>query len=232
MKNKDNNNQVPIQALELLPSYALGLLEVQEKQFVEKSLLEFPALQEQLKAEHEMVQHLREEKEIFSLSAIEDREERLGQLLKREEFQPQKSKQRTTINTKLISLFKTLLSGNVNKSQYMGFAVITTLSIALLFAFSIPLFEDKSTFQLASIESGEEKSDKITVLIGLRVAPDDPKLLKVLNSYNVKTTTIAEKDGMYRLSFTKNRPSEKELKKLLSTLLEQKELIWFAGEAY
>ena len=232
MKNKSNSGQVPVQVLELLPSYVLGLLEAQEKQLVEKALLEFPELQEQLKTEDEMVQYLREEKELFSLSAIEDREERLGGLLKREEFQPQKPKQRISTNTSFIGFFQTLLSGHMSKSQYMGLAAITTLSIALLFAFAIPLFEDKSTFHLASIESGEEKLDKSTVLIGLSVAPDDPRLLKVLDSYNVKTTTIAEKDGMYRLSFTKNKPSEKELKKLLSTLLEQKELIWFAGEAY
>ena len=232
MDNKDNN-QIPVQALELLPWYALGLLGDQEKQFVEKALLEFPELQGHLKTEHEMVQYLREEKEIFSLSAIEDREERLGKLLKREEFHPEKPEQRVnTINTKLIGFFKSLFSGQMSKPQYMGFAAITTLSIALLFAFTVPLLEHESTFYPASVESEEGKLEKNTLLIGLTVEPDDPRLLKVLNGYNIKTTTIAGKNGMYRLSFTKGKPNEEELDKLLSLLSKQTELIWFVGEAY
>lgn len=233
MSNKDNNNQIPVRVLELLPWYALGLLEAQEKQFVEKALLEFPELQEQLKAEHEMVQYIQEEKETFSLSAIENREERLEQLFKREEFQSKKTKQQeATINTKLTGFFQALFSGRMSKPQYMGFAAVTTISIALLFAFAMPLLEYKSTFYPAAIESDEGKSDKSTLLIGLSVAPDDPRLLKILNNYNVKTTIIAGKDGMYRLSFTKNKPNAADLDKLLSTLSKQTELIWFVGEAY
>ncbi len=120
----------------------------------------------------------------------------------------------------------------MSKPQYMGFAAVTTLSIALLFAFTMPLFEHKSTFYPAAIESEKGKADKNTVLIGLSVAPDDPILLKILNRYNIKTTTIAGKDGMYRLSFTKNKPNAADLDKLLSTLSKQTELIWFVGEAY
>ena len=163
MNNKDNNNQTFKQALELLPWYALGLLGSEEKKFVEKALLESPELQEHLKAEHELVQCLHEEKELFSLSAIEDREERLEQLLEREEFQPKESEQqKAKINTKLAVFFQSLFSGNMSKSQYMGFAAVTTLSIALLFAFAMPLLEHNSTFYPAAIESEGKKSDENT----------------------------------------------------------------------
>ena len=233
MNNKDNNNQIPVRALELLPWYALGLLEVEEKQYLEKALLEFPELQEHLKTENEMVQHLREEKELFSLSAIENREERLGQLLKREEFQPKVSgQQETTINTKLVKFIKALFLGNMSKPQYVGFAAITTLSIALLFAVTTPLLESKSTFYPASTKSDEGTTEKNTLLIGLSVEPNDPRLLKLLKKYDIKTSSIAEKDGMYRLSFTNNKPNAADLDKLLLTLSKQKELIWFVGEAY
>jgi hypothetical protein len=233
MNKKDNNKQIPVQALELLPWYALGLLEAQEKKFVEKALLEFPELQEHLKIEHEMVKHLHEEKELFSLSAVEDREERLGQLLNREEFQPKAvEKKEESINTRLAGFFKALFSGDMSKSQYMGFAAITTVSIALLFAFAIPLLEHKSTFYPAAVKTVKVNSDKNTLLIGLSVEPNNPKLLKILSAYNVKTTAIAGKDGMYRLGFVKAKPNPADLKKLLSTLSEQTDLVWFVGEAY
>jgi hypothetical protein len=233
MSNKDNNSQIPVQALELLPLYTLGLLEVEEKQFMEKALLEFPELQEQLETEYEMVQHLREEKELFSLSAIEEREERLGQLLKRDEFQPKVfGQQEAKIKTKLVEFFQDLFLGRMSKPQYMGFAAVTTLSIALLFAFAVPLLESESTFYPAASEPDEATQEKNSLLIGLSVAPDDPKLLKVLKNYDIKTTTIAEKDGMYRLSFTKKKPNAADLEKLLSTLSKETELFWFVGEAY
>ncbi len=230
MNNKINNNQIPVQALELLPCYALGLLSSKENDYIDKMLLAFPELQGHLKTEHEMIQYLREEKELFSLTAIESREERLGQLLKREEFQPKKPV--ATVFTKLADFFQSLFSGHMSKPQYMGFAAVTTLSIALLFAFAMPLLEQESNFYLAAIESDEGKLDKNTLLVGLSVAPDDPKLLKVLNNYTVKAATIAGKDGMYHLSFTNTKTDAVDMDKLLSILEKQTELVWFVGEAY
>jgi len=232
MNNKTNNNQTPVRALELLPWYALGLLEPKDKSYVEKMLLEFPELQAHLKTEHEMAQFLKEEKELFSLSAIEERENRLTRLLEREEFSPEKvEKQKPTISTRFINFFKDLISGHVSKTQYAGFAAVTTLSIALLFAFAMPLLERNSTFYPAGIESEEGKLNTNSLLVGLSVAPNDPRLLKILKKHNVKISAIEGKDGMYQLGFTK-KTNASDLDKLLSILSKQTELIWFVGEAY
>ena len=120
----------------------------------------------------------------------------------------------------------------MSKPQYVGFAAITTLSIALLFAITAPLLETKSTFYPAAIEGGEENAVENSLLIGLSVEPNNPELLKVLNSHKVEAKTIVGKYGMYRLSFTESKPNEEELEKLLSTLSKQTDLIWFVGEAY
>lgn len=231
MSKEHNDNEIPIQALELLPWYALGLLAPEEKDYVEQMLLEFPELQEHLKTEHNMAKVLKEEQEIFSLSAIEDREQRLKLLLTKNEFKPKKSEEQESISSKFMNAFANLFSGQMSKIQYLGFAAVTTLSIALLFAFTIPLLEHNSTFYPAAVGSDDEQYNINTVLVGLNVAPNDPRLLKILKKHRVMTTAIPGKDGMYRLSFSK-KPSKLDLEKLLLTLSKQTELIWFAGEAY
>ena len=119
----------------------------------------------------------------------------------------------------------------MSKTQYLGFAAITTLSIALLFAFTIPLLEHKSTFYPAAVDSKDTKEKGNTVLVGLNVEPNDPRLLRILKEHRVKTTAIPGKDGMYRLSFS-NTPSKLDLEKLLTTLSKQTKLVWFVAEAY
>ena len=231
MNKKQNNNEIPIQAIELLPWYALGLLAPEEQDYVEQMLLEFPELQEHLKTEHEMVKVLKEEQETFSLSAIEDREKRLSRLLARDEFGHKKRKKQEPISNRLVNIFTDLFAGQMSKTQYLGFAAITTLSIALLFAFTIPLLEHKSTFYPAAVDSKDTKEKGNTVLVGLNVEPNDPRLLRILKEHRVKTTAIPGKDGMYRLSFS-NTPSKLDLEKLLTTLSKQTKLVWFVGEAY
>ena len=231
MKGKDNN-QIPLQTLELLPWYALGLLDEEEIQVVKKALLEYPELKDHLKVEHEMSMYLRREKELFSQSAIEDRENRLKVLLEREEFKPKIHQQQSgSINKKISEFFGSLFSNIMDKPQYIGVAAVSTLFIAVLLAFTVPLVEHKSTFYPAAVVP-EKTMGKDTLLIGLNVAPNDPKLLKILNSYNVKITMIKGKDGMYRLSFIKDKPNTEELKKLLKILSKNTDLVWFVGEAY
>ncbi len=231
MNKEQNNNEIPIQAIELLPWYALGLLGSEDKDYVEQMLLKFPELQEHLKTEHDMAKVLKEEQEIFSLSAIEDREKRLSLLLTRNEFKHNESKKQDPLSSRLVNIFTDLFAGQMSKAQYLGFAAITTLSIALLFAFTIPLLEHKSTFYPAAVDSKDTKQNANTVLVGLNVSPNDPRLLKILKKHRVMTTAIPGKDGMYRLSFSK-KPSKSELNNLLSILSKQTKLIWFVGEAY
>ncbi len=231
MNKEHNDNEVLIKAIELLPWYALGLLGPEEKDYIEQMLLEYPELQEHLKTEHEMAKTLKEEHEIFSLSAIEGREKRLSRLLERSEFEPENHEKQEPISSKFINIFANLFSGEMTKTQYMGFAAVTTLSIALLFAFTIPLLEHNSTFYPAAVESNDAKQNINTILVGLNVSPNDPRLLKILKKYRVITTAISGKEGMYRLNFSK-KPNKSDLDKLLLTLSKQKELIWFVGEAY
>ncbi len=241
MKNNTHNNKTFIQALELLPWHALGLLNAQEKAHMEKALLDFPELETHLTAEHEMIQYLNEERALFSSEAIEDREARLAQLLQHKELQQikedqtQQSTQITTaqiLQEKLHGFLHAVFSGHIRKEHYMGFAAIATVSIALLFAFAMPTIESKSsTFYPAAIESDEIKQKENTLLVGLAVSPDDPALLAILQKFEVEVSATTGKDGMYHFNFIK-KSNASDAKKLLEVLSAQKELVWFVGEAY
>jgi hypothetical protein len=70
-----------------------------------------------------------------------------------------------------------------------------------------------------------------SLILGLSVLPNDPRLVKLLKSYGASTSNIPGKDGMYRIGFT--QPLDKStLDKLLLKLSAEKELVWFVGEAY
>lgn len=242
MNNKTNNNQIPIEALELLPCYALDLLAAKERAYVEKTLLEFPELQSHLKTEHEMIKYLQEEKELFSLSAIEQRERKLATLLERDEFNLSNETETTdklkpTIKDKSRGFFQNLLSGQMSQTQYLGFAAISTLSIALLFAFVAPLLDKKntgttsSTFYPAAEKEENAQRNSGSLIVGLSVLPNDPRLTKLLIPYGASASNIPGKDSMYHINFSK-QPDKPTLDKLLLKLSAEKELVWFIGEAY
>lgn len=229
MSQKTNNNEIPIEAIELLPWYASGLLTDQEKDYVERTLLKFPSLQEQLKSEHQIIKFLKEEKELFHLSAIEPSEKRLELLLERKELQNDKHP------LSLVSKFKkfsySLISGNMSKVQYIGFASVTTITIALLFAFIIPLVDNNNTFYPAYVGSDAPSDSKTSLLMGLNVPSNDPRLTNILKEFHVQTIPVPGKEGMFRLNFAK-KVKPPVLKKLISELSANKELVWFVGEAY
>jgi len=235
MSQKINNNQIPEEALRLLPWYATERLTPKEKSFVEDALLKFPELQEQLKLEHEIILFLKEEEECFSLSAIESSSERLTALMNSEEFNTDKAitpQPKYAIISQVERFVRSLMSGNMSKIQYVGFAFVATLSIALLFAFVAPLVNQNNTFYPASTESNETSHTNTTeLLIGLNVSPDDPRLAKAFNGLHVKTIAVPEKEGMYRMIFSE-KLSPPVLEKLLLDLAADKKLVWFVGEAY
>jgi hypothetical protein len=229
MKKNTNNNQVPEKAIQLLPWYAMGLLTPEENNYIEKKLLEHPELQMQLKEEHETIHFLKEEEDLFYLSKISSSENRLEQILKRKILTTNK----LSIKDKLVTFIRSLVSGNLAGTQYVGFAVISTISIALLFAFVAPLLNQQNTFYPANSHSSDKSHALKTpdLLIGLNINSDDPRLLLLLKDIKAKANSIPGKKGMISINFI-NKPSPSELKKAIKKLSANKELIWFVGEAY
>ncbi|MCF6190714.1 MAG: hypothetical protein L3J51_09550 [Cocleimonas sp.] len=234
MNLENKNNKIFEEALKLLPWYASGRLTSTEMSYVDDALKVFPELQDQLKTEYKIRNFLNEEKELFYFSALESSEERLKAVFNHEVFNGKSAladdvakSQKQTSEVK--GFIQSFLSGRMTKAQYMGFASIVTLSVALLFAFVEPLVNPKNTFHPAYI--GTSQSNDTSILVGLSVAPDDSRLVGILGKFQTRTVEVAGKKGMYRISFTE-KPSPQDLKKLLKKLSEDEKLIWFVGESY
>lgn len=239
MNKKINKNQIPEEAIQLLPWYAIDQLTMDQQDYMEDALLKYPELQELLKLEYQMVQTLKEKEELFYLSSVNSADERLKGLLKSNQLDAVNEIKESSTSASLSvlattrSFFSSLMTGTMTKKQYLGFAAISTLSIALLFAFISPLIDQKNTFYPAYKGSTVDKSatDSLTLLLGLNIDSNNPKLIQLLSGLNVKLSEVAGKEGMYRMTFTK-KPSPVELKKIIGKLSTQKELIWFVGESY
>jgi len=230
----NKNNKIFEEALKLLPWYASGQLTSTEVSYVDDALKEYPELQDQLKTEYKIRNFLNEEKELFYFSALESSEERLKAVFNHEVFSSANTRvddvpQGQQQTSGLKGFIQSLLSGHMTKAQYMGFASIVTLSVALLFAFVEPLVNPKNTFHPAYI--GTSQSNDTSILVGLNVAPDDSRLAEILGKFQTRTVAVAGKKGMYRISFTE-KPSSQDLKNLIKKLSENEELIWFVGESY
>jgi len=234
MNLKNKKNKIFEEALKLLPWYASGRLTSAEMGYVDIALKEYPELQDQLKAEYKIRKTLNEEKELFYLSALEPSEERLKAVFNHEVFNNASTRVNDIVQgaqeaSGVKEFIRSLLSGHVTKLQYMGLASIVALSSGLLFAFVEPLVNPKNTFHPAYI--GTSQSNDTSILIGLSVAPDDSRLVEILNKFQTKIVEVAGKKGMYRISFTE-KLSPQELKILLKKLSENKKLVWFVGESY
>ena len=234
MSLENKNNKVFEEALKLLPWYASGRLTSTEMSYVDDALKKYPELQTQLKTEYKIRDFLNEEKELFYFSALESSEERLKAVFNHDVFKDANSSaddvtrdQQQIVNVK--GFIQSLLSGHMSKAQYMGFASIVTLSVALLFAFVGPLVNPKNTFQPAYI--GTSQSNDTSILVGLSVAPDDSRLAEMLGDFKTETSAVAGKKGMYRINFTE-KPNPQDLKNLLKKLSENDKLVWFVGESY
>jgi len=235
MNKKTKKDQILDEALKLLPWYVSGRLTIGEKNYVDEMLEKHPELQEQLEEEHYLHNFINDEHPLFQLSAIEPSKERLKAVFNNEAFDisndfVDSSQSLQDKPSKIFNFIQSLISGgNITKAQYMGFASIAALSVALLFAFVKPLVNTKNTFHPAY--EGTSQSDKASILIGLSIAPDDDRLAKMLEGFQTKISVAGGKKGMYRISFTK-KPSPEALKILVKKLSENEELVWFAGESY
>lgn len=236
MNIKSNKNNIPEEAIQLLPWYATGWLSSEERDYVKEILSESPELQELLLAEHEMIRAVKEDKSLLEHTFLESTEIRLESVLKKIDLEPSNKIERKTsvdVASKLKELVSTFFSGNVTKTQYAAFAAISTLSIALLFAFISPLVKEKNIFHPATVETTMRKNtgDVTILLIGTNVPPNNPQLLKVLNEAHATIDVIPGRDGMYSVSLPE-RLNSQQANKLVEELLMHKDLFWFAGEAY
>ena len=143
------------------------------------------------------------------------------------------------VASSLISQAKQFLTqlflGNSSAFQYVATATMSIAIVALAYAFISPLvFDEESTFRPAAANtSGANKNTNVTVLlIGLSIESNDPRLQEVLKAIgNSKLSAVSGKDGMYQLTLSK-KLTPAETKALIQKLVSQKELVWFAGEAY
>lgn len=235
MNKNQNKKQIPSKALELLPWYTTGTLPLQDHQYIENILSEYPELHEVLNSEHEMISAIEKDRTILEQSCLKPTSDRLETIL---EQLPQKSEDTKITNKSkqgFIQNLPQLLFGNSSKIQYTAFASITTLAIALLFAFAAPLVEETTgedtIYFPANILSEEANKNTTSLLIGLNVGLTDPHLLSILKENKAEITAIPGKNGIYRFSLSVRLGSE-ETKILLNKLTDNKKLFWFAGEEF
>jgi len=237
MNNEINKNKIPDEALRLLPWYATGWLSPEERTYIKKVLVEYPEFQELLNAEHEMIQLVREDKSLLDESLLESTQHRLERVLKRINAEIVDGDVAKVASLGIISrlqvFLRSLFPEEASRLQYVAVAGVSTLSIALLFAFVAPLLTHDNVFYPATVEVPVKDNVKNTtvILVGLNTESNTPKLKMVLEEANGKIDAIPGKNGMYRITLPKKLGSEKT-KSLIKQLSEYKDLFWFVGEAY
>jgi len=238
MNKKQIKKQIPIKALELLPWYATGYLSPEEREYVQKISSQTPDFQEMLDRERQVINILKENKSILEQTCLEATEIRLAGVL---EKLPLTEKQKNTdyskqgflqkLSQKPRIMLSDLFSSHSPKVQYGVFAAITTLFLALLFAFISPLVEENTIFYPATSSVIKSHDGATTILIGLNTELDNPSLLRILKENNAVINAIPGKSGMHHLSLSVKLNAE-QTKKLLKKLTNDKELFWFAGEEF
>ena len=246
MTNKINNKleEVPMEALQLIPWYATGWLSADERDYFQKQLKKYPVLQECLKEEQELIQLINKDKTLLELSSLEPTEVRFKKVLSRLENTNEveatqlindQNKKLSPPSGKITNWLQNFFSGNANnRLHYASFASIAIFA-ALLVAFIAPLIKDKSktSFHPATVQTKESKqhTSETTLLLGLKGNTQDVWLVNFLAKNHAKLSKIQGKDGLFRIKFDK-KLTKKQTDALISQLNEQKKLIWFAGEAY
>lgn len=235
MKQQTNKNQNLEEAQKLLPWYATGWLAPKERAFVQEMLSKHPELQKELELEYEIIKHVKEDESLLDLSLLESTEKRLSNVL--DKLEPHEVFEHAPIDSvslidQLMQFVYKLFSGDSTKLQYAGFAVVSMLSVALLYAFISPLINKQNTFYPATVASFETAGEDETILlVGLNTDSADPRLKQLLQGVDTKISVVPGKDGMYRIHLSK-KLSAIEIKMLIQQLTANKELVWFAGEAY
>ena len=248
MNNNTNNSNsdIPEEVLELLPWYAIGILSVDDQAFFDKALLKYPLLEDALKEELQAIETVSADKSILDLSAIAPQDERLKSvfnmidLAETQEQATSSSVKSNSILDKLKSVFDTIMPSEGGMPQYTRLASvgILVLSVAVLTAFVAPLFTEQSDFIPASAvtQPSDEQSSLINssstvLLVGYNGTSVELGNNEILKDKLLKIQTVPDKEGIYQISF-KQPLTSAEIKQTIDALLEQKELVWFAGESF
>ncbi len=235
MNNKINNNQSLDEAMRLLPWYATGWLTPKERAFVRDMLEKYPELQDELELEYTVIRKVKEDKSILDMSVTEPTEKRLEKVL--EEISALKEDNKTRYIDRSQEGFLQLISGFFSsyssRLQYAGIAAVTALSVGLLYTFISPLMKPENVYKPATANSNSEKNNTNTtiLLLGLNTEPSDPRFEKLVQGLGGEISEISGKDGMYRMLLPRKLNSA-EIKALIQKITINKELVWFAGEAY
>ncbi|MEE9327582.1 MAG: hypothetical protein V3U71_09835 [Cocleimonas sp.] len=229
------NKNIPEEAIKLLPWYATGWLSSEERTYVNKVLKEYPELQDQLDDELKMISLISKDKEVLELSSLEPSKTRLNEIFRTIDKDSIDSKKHDSSDIK--ARLKSWLPTSFN-TQYASFAGVAILAVTLLFAFIAPLVlqekNQQSDFEPATSE--ENKLSKNTtnatiLLVGIKGSPEVLKTLAPLKDKLSKVEHVQGKAGMYKISLKSKLVPEKT-QELIRFLLSQKEIVWFAGEAY
>lgn len=232
MNMKQLKKQIPVEALKLLPWYATGWLSPQERGYIQKVLSQYPDFQNLLDAERKMINVVKEDKSILDKSCLDATEIRLNKVLEQISSTNEENKKTSIgVNQGVLAHLSNLVLSCSPKIQYAVIVAVTTVTIALSFAFVAPLLDENNVYYPAT--SGVKKSNNnlTTLLVGLNIEPTDPRLLKILDENNAKIDAIPSKSGMHHLTLSV-KLNATQIKSLLKTLRDNKALFWFAGEEF
>lgn len=238
MKPTKNNNQHLEKALELLPWYSAGLLSEEDSAYIEEKLAKHPELQEELTLDNVIAKQFKEDKRPLDLSSLPSIDVRLNHVLgqlENNQIVRNENRETTSFTSRAKQYFSQLLLGSSSRFQYIATATASIAVVALAYAFISPLIlDEESTFRPATANTvdANKNTDVTVLLVGLSIDSNDPRVQEVLKDIETsKLSAVPGKDGMYRLALSK-KLAPAETKALIQELVSQKELVWFAGEAY
>jgi len=200
------------------------------------------AVMEQAEIEKQIQQAVSADHSILDRSAIAPTEERLKSVLNMIDLEDSResASQSSSILDKLKSALDVLIPSSNGVPQYARVASVgvLVLSVAVLAAFVAPLFNDKSDFVPASAETQPKTNEpalinsaKTTLLVGFNGSSIELGDNTVLKGKVVKIESVPDKEGIFQISF-KDSMNKEEIKQMIDSLTSQKEIIWFAGEAF
>lgn len=237
------------EVINLLPWYNLGELSGDEKQMVEKALIDDPSLKEHLLIEQSMVALIKEDKTLLDQSLFDDTQSRLDGVLAKIDLlegvqQTSKTKSNTTTTVEKISLFSQLktkfddlLTSSSQNFTYAVFAALTVVQLGLLVFFIVPSvnMEGEGEYYVASadVQTLGTPSKALTKKGGtvlLISVPGHIKLDYITSlSSDVRIDLLPSTDGYYRVHVSK-KLSETELQELKNELSKKHGTIQIIGE--
>ena len=235
------NNEIPERAIELLPWFVTNQLSSEDKAYFEEVLQENSALDSLVEEERNVFNLVTEDKSLLGLSTLAPPESRLENVFKQIDNMsletplnnPAGDKQ--SFMDKLKSTLSSWIPATFGVTEYARFASVALLviSLSVLMAFVAPLFTENNEFTPAAAKSANVISDQSTtiLLVGTNGSLDSLQSHPLLKGKLKKVESVPGKKGMYQISFSK-KLSNTQVKEMLSSLSSNKELIWFAGEAY